>query len=119
MTEPTPLPVRLTVGDAAVARIAEDRARRVPGVVAFRADLSQALLGVADTILGRPLRTDGVTAAVRGPTGDVSVTVVTRLGHNCRDLAQAVQLAVAAEVAELTGLVVEVGVTVADVVVEQ
>lgn len=118
MTDGTPPPVRLTVGDAAVARIAEHRARRVPGVVALRADLAQALLGVAGSVLGRPLRTEGVQVAVHGCTAQVRVTVVTRLGHNCRDLAHAVQREVAAEVWVLTGLTVEVGVTVADVLVE-
>ena len=112
MTRP---PVRLIVGDAAVARIAEHRARRVPGVVALRADLAQALLGLAGTALRLPLRTEGVNAAVRGHAAEVSVTVVTRLGYNCRDVVQAVQREVAAEVAELTGLDVEVRVTIADV----
>lgn len=115
MTTP---PVRLTVGHSAVARIAEHRARRVPGVVALRADLTQALLSVADTILRRPLRTDGVNAAVQGRTAEVSVTVVTRLGHNCRDVARAVQREVGAEVAAQTGLDVRVTVTVADVLLD-
>ncbi len=115
MSDGTAPPVRLTVGDAAVARIAERRARRVPGVVALRADLAQTLLGIAGTVLHLPLRTDGVNAAVRGHTAEVSVTVVTRLGYNCRDVAQAVQREVAAEVTALTGLDVDVRVTIADV----
>ena len=48
----------------------------------------------------------------------VALTVVTRLGHNCRDLAQAVQRAVAAEIAGYTGLVATVTVTIAEVLLD-
>ena len=114
-------PVVLHIGDSAVARIAEQRARRVPGVVALRADLAQALLGVAGSVLGpdrhrRP--TDGVSAAVHGPSAEISVTIATRLGHNCRDLAHAVQREVTAAVAEQTGLDVLVRVTVAEILLD-
>jgi uncharacterized alkaline shock family protein YloU len=114
-------PVRLHVGDSAVARIAAQRARDVPGVVALRADLTQALLGLAGSVLGHQrerLPPDGVTASVEGTTADITVTVVTRLGHNCRDLARAVQQEVAAEVAAQTGLQAHVRVTVADVLLD-
>jgi uncharacterized alkaline shock family protein YloU len=114
--------VILHVGDAAVARVAAQAARRVPGVVALRADLTQALLGLAGAVLGgerdRPLPTDGVHAQVNGTAADVSVTVATRLGHNCRDLATAVQEAVGAEVRAVTGLDAVVRVTIAEVLVD-
>ncbi len=113
--------VRVRIGDSAVARIAAQRAALVPGVVALRADLGQALLGVAVSVLGQDrsrLPTDGVTAVVDGHSAEVSVTVVTRIGHNCRDVARAVQEAVAAEVAAQTGLTVSVTVTVADVLLD-
>jgi uncharacterized alkaline shock family protein YloU len=113
--------VRMHVGDAVVARVAAERARRVPGVVALRADLAQALLGLAGSALGQhqgALPTEGVSAAVQGGAAEVSVTVVTRLGHNCRDLAQEVQRAVHAEVGAYTGLDVLVRVTVVDVLLE-
>lgn len=115
------LPVRVHVGDAVVARVAAQRARRVPGVVALRADLAQALLGLAGTVLGQDrgaLPTDGVHAAVHGTTAEVSITLATRLGHNCRDLVQAVQREVAAEVGAYTGLDVVVSVTVAEVLLD-
>lgn len=119
-------PVRFHVADTVVAQVAARRARAVPGVVALRADLAQALLGVADSVLagsgwgqGRSrLPPDGVSAAVEGGVAEVSVTLVTRLGHNCRDLAQAVQREVAAEVAGYTGLQVLVRVTIADVLLD-
>jgi uncharacterized alkaline shock family protein YloU len=121
-SEPSaPSDVRLQVGDSAVARIAARRAALVPGVVALRADLAQALLGVAVSVLGHDrsrLPTDGVSAAVRGQAAEVSITVVTRLGHNCRDVARAVQEQVAAEVAAQTGLTVTVTVTIADVLLD-
>ncbi|WP_300009054.1 Asp23/Gls24 family envelope stress response protein [Pseudonocardia sp.] len=115
MSEPV---VRVHVGDTVVARVAAQRARRVPGVVALRADLAQALLGFADSLLnagGGALPTDGVHASVRGGSAEVSITLATRLGHNCRDVAQAVQQEVAAEVRAYTGLDVVVRVTVAEV----
>jgi uncharacterized alkaline shock family protein YloU len=114
-------PVRMHVGDPVVARVAARRARQVPGVVALRADLAQALLGIAGSVLGQQqswLPADGVSAAVHGRSAEVSVTIVTRLGHNCRDLAQALQREVAAEVAAYTGLDVLVRVTVADVLLD-
>ncbi len=120
MTEPgagVP-PVRMHVSDAVVARVAAQQAQRVPGVVALRADLGQALLGIAGSVLGqdRPtLSADGVGATVNGRSAEVSVTIVTRLGHNCRDLAQAVPREVAAEVSAYTALDVHVQVTIADI----
>jgi uncharacterized alkaline shock family protein YloU len=113
--------VRMHVGNAVVARVAARRARKVPGVVALRADLTQTLLGMAGSALGQDrsrLPADGVSAAVHGRSADVSVTVVTRLGHNCRDLAQAVQREVTAEVSAYTGLDVLVTVTIADVLTD-
>ena len=121
-------PVRLHVGDAVVARVAAHHARRVPGVVALRPDLAQALLGLAGSAiarrLGHPdrdrgaLPADGVHAAVQDGAAEVSITLATRLGHNCRDVAQAVQREVAAEVHAYTGLDVVVRVTVAEVLLD-
>lgn len=116
MTEP---PVRVHVGDAVVARVAARCARQVPGVVALRADLAQALLGLADSVLRQDragaLPTHGVHAAVHGDSAEVSITLVTRIGYNCRDVAQAVQREVSAELRAYTGLDVVVRVTVAEV----
>jgi uncharacterized alkaline shock family protein YloU len=81
--------VTLHVADAAVASIAAAAARRVPGVVAARADLAAEL---------------------------VRVTVAVRLGDNCRDVAEAVQRAVTHTLAELAGRTALVEVTVAEVV---
>jgi uncharacterized alkaline shock family protein YloU len=111
-------PVRVHVGDVVVARVAAHRARLVPGVVTLRPDLAQTLLGIAGAVLGQDrsrLPADGVSATVHGRTAEVSVSIVTRLGYNCRDLAVAVQREVAAEVSAYTGLEVLVTVTVADV----
>ncbi len=114
-------PVRLHVGDAAAAWLAAAAARTVPGVVDLRPDLAQALVGVAGAVLGsdrvRAFATAGVTAAVTGGTVEVAVTVVTRIGANCRDVAEAVQRAVAAELAAQAGLAARVTVTVADVLI--
>jgi uncharacterized alkaline shock family protein YloU len=111
--------VTLHVGDAAAARIAAVAARGVPGVVSLRADLAQALLGVAGAVFGQDragvLSADGVSAQVHGGAADVTVTIVTRLGDNCRDVAIAVQKAVTAALAGQAGLDAQVRVTVADV----
>jgi uncharacterized alkaline shock family protein YloU len=112
-------PVRLHVTEAAVASIAAAQALRVPGVVALRPDLARALVGLPGSMLGRSRSAaDGVDATMTGDGADVTVTVVTRLGHNFRDLAAAVQEAVALAVAEQTGLTVHVAVTVADVLMD-
>lgn len=114
-------PARYHVADLAVARIAARRARTVPGVVALRPDLSQALLGLAAGWLSTDpvpaeLRTDGVTAAVRGDRADVRLAVSVRLGDNCRELAATLRREVAATVRDATGLDASVRVTIADIV---
>jgi uncharacterized alkaline shock family protein YloU len=109
------------VADAVVARVAALRARQVPGVVALRAEPARAGPGPADAAHGRDsswIPADGVSAAVHGGSAEVEVEVVTRLGHNCRDLAQAVQQEVAAGVRAYTGLDALVTVTVADVLLD-
>jgi uncharacterized alkaline shock family protein YloU len=116
-------PVRLTVGDAVVARIAAATAREVPGVVALRPDLAQTLLGLAGSLLGErssgdALSAAGASAAVHPGGAEVSLTLVTTLGHNTRDLCAAVQRAVADRVRADTGLDAVVTVTVADVLLE-
>lgn len=113
---PSPPPVRLKVGDAAVAAIAAAAARPVPGVVALRADLTRTAL--AGSVVGRPSVVEGVAVVAvddDASAAEVAVTVVTRLGHNCRDLAAAVQRTVTHELVEQTGLTVRVRVTVAEV----
>jgi uncharacterized alkaline shock family protein YloU len=110
-TGPVP-PVRVHVSDTVVARVAEMRARQVPGVVALRGDRT----GAQPWSRGRAV--DGVDATVRGGAAVVSVAVVTRLGHNCREVAQAVQREVAREVTSFTGIAATVTVTVADVLME-
>lgn len=120
MAGPVNPQVRLHVDERAVASIAADAARRVPGVVALRPALARALVGLAGSMLGGPRSaSDGVDVAVvdeeGASTAAVTVTVATRLGHNCRDLAAAVQQAVTLAVSEQTGLAAHVQVTVAEV----
>ncbi|MFC5948180.1 Asp23/Gls24 family envelope stress response protein [Pseudonocardia lutea] len=116
-------PVRLTVGDAVVARLAAAAAREVPGVVALRPDLAQTLLGLAGSLLGDrsggdALSAAGASAAVDGRRAEIALTLVTTLGHNARDLCAAVQRAVAERVRADTGLDAVVSVTVADVLLD-
>lgn len=95
MSEPAP-PVEFHVADAVVAKVARLRARQVPGVVSLRHG----------------------AGTVADDTARVDLTVVTRLGHNVRDVVQATQREVAAEVAAYTGLAAVVAVTVADVLLD-
>jgi uncharacterized alkaline shock family protein YloU len=112
-------PVRLHVTEAAIASIAAAEAQRVPGVVALRPDLARALLGLAGSMLNRSRSaSDGVKVTATGEEADVAMTIATRLGHNCRDLAVAVQQAIVLAVAEQTGLTVRVTVTIADVILD-
>lgn len=106
------------VGDALVARVAAERAAAVPGVAGLRGDLAGTLLGLAGSALGRRPPTPGVVARVDGRQAAVEVNVVTRIGHNCRDLAQAVQREVAAAVRSRTGLETLVRVTVVEVLLD-
>ena len=48
----------------------------------------------------------------------MAVAVVTRLGHNCRDLAAAVQQAVTTVLAEQAGIAARVQVTIAEVLLD-
>ena len=80
--------VRLHVADAAIASVAAAAARAVPGVLAPRADVAPELVRVA---------------------------IVTRLGDNCRDMAEAVQRNVTRTLVEQTGQTAQVEVTVAEV----
>ena len=102
--DPADPAVTVHVGDALVARIAAEAATGVPGVVGLRGDLAGALLELAGSVLRRRGPAAGVTARVDGRQADVTLGVVTRLGHNCRDVAQQVQRAVGAAVEAYTGL---------------
>ncbi len=109
---------RIRVGDALVSRLAARCALGVPGVLALHADPGQALIGIADSGLGpaAPRRQPaGARATVQDGSVQVALTVVTSLGYNCRDLAQAVQLQVGAQVQAYTGLAVVVTVTIAEI----
>lgn len=118
---PGPPAVRLHVGDVVLAKVAAQAARGMPGVVALRGDLGQALLGIVGAVLGQEgswLPADGVSVGGDARSVEVSVTIVTRLGHNCRDLIGSVQRDVAAAVAAYTGLDVTVSVTIAEVLLD-
>ena len=105
-------------GDALVARVAAETAAGVPGVVALRTDLAGTLLGLVGQVLGTT-RAPVVAARVDGGQAEVSLSVVTRLGFNCRDLVQAVQREVAEAVRAYTGLDTLVRVTVVDVLIDR
>jgi uncharacterized alkaline shock family protein YloU len=105
-------------GDALLARVAAEAAAAVPGVVALRTDLAGTLLGLAGQVLGTR-RAPVVSARVDGGQAEVSLSVVTRLGFNCRDLAVAVQREVGEAVRAYTGLDTLVRVTVVDVLIDR
>lgn len=106
-------PVRLHVTEAAVASIAAATAVGVPGVAT--ALTSDAVSGGAATDGSATSEAAAVAMTVEMT---VEVAIAARLGHNCRDLAAAVQEAVGRAVAEQTGRPARVTVTVADVILE-
>jgi uncharacterized alkaline shock family protein YloU len=59
--------------------------------------------------------TDGVTATVEHGHAKISITLVTRWGRNCRDIAEQVQDHVAEQVYSYTGLPATVSITITDV----
>ncbi|MBN9110246.1 MAG: Asp23/Gls24 family envelope stress response protein [Pseudonocardia sp.] len=105
-------------GDALVARVAAEAAAGVPGVVALRTDLAGTLLGLAGQVVGTK-RAPVVGARVDGRQAEVTLSVVTRLGFNCRDLARAVQREVGEAVRAYTGLDTLVRVTVVEVLIDR
>lgn len=115
-----PAESRLHVSDTVVARVAAYHACRVPGVLRLRPNLAQSMTGIASRLLpsreaGHRIPTDGVTAVVEGGRAEISVSVITRWGRNCRDLADEIQRQVAEQVQSYTGLPATVSVTITDV----
>lgn len=115
-----PAQFRLQVSDTVVARVAAYHACRVPGVLRLRPNLAQSMTGIAGRLLASRdseyrIPTDGVTAVVDGGRAEISVSVITRWGCNCRDLAEQIQRQVAGQVLSYTGLAATVSVTITDV----
>ena len=111
-------PVRIRISDTAVARVAAHWAQGRSGVLALPAGLGRTVLGFAGSVPDAQTLPAGASATVRDGSVEVALTLVTRLGHNCRDLAQAVQREVAAEVRAYTGLSAVVSVTIAEIVTD-
>jgi uncharacterized alkaline shock family protein YloU len=116
----TPTHLELHVSGTVVARVAAYYACQMPGVVRLRPDLAQTMASIA-TRLFPPrdgeyrIPTDGVTAVVEDGRAEISITLVSRWGRNCRDIAEQVQDEVAEQVRSYTGLTATVSVTITDV----
>ncbi|MGH3914924.1 MAG: Asp23/Gls24 family envelope stress response protein [Pseudonocardiaceae bacterium] len=111
---------RLQISDTVVARVAAYYACRVPGVLRLRPDLTQTMTGIAIRLLSpddsaHRIPTDGVTAVVADGRARINITLVSRWGHNCRDLAEQVQDEVAEQVRSYTGLPTTVSITITHV----
>jgi len=118
------------VADTVLARVAAYYARgRVvcrprtgPTTGASSRTAAKAWPALAGTLLGPApqgdprLSTDGVTIEV-DPNGlaHIEIAAVTRLGHNCRDVAEAVQQQVTSQVRAHTGRTAVVTVTITDI----
>lgn len=118
--EGAPLHPRLQISDTVVARVAAYHACRVPGVLRLRPDLTQTMVGIATRLFPprggeHRIPTGGVTAVVEDGHADISITLVTQWGHNCRELAEQVQDEVAEQVRSYTGLPATVSITITDV----
>lgn len=112
---------KVHVADTVIAKIAAYYTRKVPGVFALQPDLTQTVLGFAGWMLGShqdgdsALSTDGVDVDVDGQTAQIQISLITRLGYNCRDIAEAIQQQVTGQVATHTGLIATVSVTITDI----
>ena len=86
----------------------------------MRPDLAQSMASIT-TRLFPPhddkdrISIDGVTATVEDGRAEISLTLVTRWGRNCRDIAEQVQDQVAEQVRSYTGLPAAVSVTITDI----
>ena len=111
-------PDRIRVTDALVARVAAHTALTVTGVIGLSPDLGPTLAG---SVLGpdalRP-PPPGASALVQDGSAEIALSVSTRLGYNCRDLAVEVQRSVAAAVHSYTGLAAVVTVTIAEIALD-
>ena len=119
-SDAAPAALKLNVSDTAVARVAAYYASRVPGVRRLRPDLAQTIAGLAPRLIPprnveNQIPSDGVTAAVDDDRAEISITLVTRWGRNCRDVAEQVQDHVAEQVCSYTGLAAAVSITIAQV----
>jgi uncharacterized alkaline shock family protein YloU len=113
-------PPRLHVSDTVVARVAAYHACRVPGVLRLRPNLAQSMASIATRLFPprdgeHRIPTDGVTAVVEDGHAEINITLITRWGHNCRDIAEQLQDQVAEEVHSYTGLPATVTITITDV----
>jgi uncharacterized alkaline shock family protein YloU len=114
-------PDRIRVTDALVARVAAHAARTVTGVTGLSPDPGPTLRIPGGPVLGpdalRP-PPPGAGAVVQDGSAEIALTVRTRLGYNCRDLAVEVQRSVAAAVHSYTGLAAVVTVTIAEIALD-
>ncbi|HZA15370.1 MAG TPA: Asp23/Gls24 family envelope stress response protein [Pseudonocardiaceae bacterium] len=115
-----PTPPQLHVSDTVVARVAAYHACRVPGVFRLRPNLAQSMASIATRLFPprdgeHRIPTDGVTAVIEDGHAEISIVLITRWGHNCRDIAEQVQAQVAEEVHSYTGLPATVTITITDV----
>jgi uncharacterized alkaline shock family protein YloU len=111
---------QLHISDTVVARVAAYHACQVPGVLRLRPDLAQSMASIATRLFPpregeHRIPTDGVTATVEGGRAEISIALVTRWGHNCRDTAEQVQDHVAEQVRSYTGLPAAITITITDV----
>jgi uncharacterized alkaline shock family protein YloU len=125
-TEPPPsapgdVRVGVRVSDQVVAKVVAYHAARVPGVVALRSRLSQAVVLLAgrvmDQLRDRPkeVSTEGVKVEVEGSVARIELDVVTRLGYPCLEVGRAIQSEVEAKVKAHAGLGSVVSVNIVDI----
>lgn len=118
----TPTAAEVHVAEIVLARVAAYYARAVPGVATLQPGLAQRVLGLAGRFLGPSpladprLSADGVTVDLdEDGLAHIEVTAVTRLGYNCRDVAEAIQQQVTTQVQAHTGLPAVVTITILDI----
>ncbi len=121
---PVPEP-QIRIADSVVAKIAAHYTLAVPGVVALRSGITDAVVNIAGRVArpSRPARatgdlpSDGVTVAVDDANriATITVDVVLRLGVPCLEVAKHVQQQVDADIRATTGLTSSITVNIVDV----
>jgi uncharacterized alkaline shock family protein YloU len=111
--------VEVHVGEPVVTAIAGHYARAVPGVTALEPRLLRGVLGMAGRLVrGQttgPWQGAGIETTVDGPDTRIEITLSAQHGYNCRELAEAIQGQVRAQIAACTGLTATVGITITDI----
>jgi uncharacterized alkaline shock family protein YloU len=116
----TPEPgIEVRIGEPVITTVAGHYARKVPGVAALRPKLIHGMLSLAGRLAHgqatEPWSAAGIQTTTDGQNTQIEITLSSRSGYNCRELAETIQHQVRTRIATLTGLAATVGITITDI----